>query len=328
VVEAPQPSMPILLLLFLAAATADNTYTRNPRKRDAEPQFGFGGFGGSGGFLGGMVKKIGDVADRPFESIGFLGSKNDFSKTSANHAIIFLHGLGPKIQGPLCKMMAGPMLGLKNCEVRCPLARSQSVGILPPTMIPGFNAATGGQIRSWFNFWLMPIMSIVAPNGGESKEQLDEALKIVDREIEDLHNNNGIPLENIVLSGASQGGVMTLYYALHGRYKLGGMIPIVTWLPLLQPEPPSSLKRPVNWNTPILHLNGIMDPIVPVPCAIATKRAMEPVFTNYQLKLAIGTHVSTMGPHNIPFVKCWMKENTNIKFRFTLPCSLAGLTIG
>lgn len=301
--------MPKLLLLLLVAATADSspnsTYTSNLQKREAEPQFGL---------IGRVISKVGNVVDRVSPKFGFIESRNDFGDTrGANSALIFLHGLGPKIQVKLCKMMAGPLLGLKDCAVRCPLAPSQSVAMLPPTLIPGFNAATGGLMRSWFNFWMMPIMSIVSPSGGESKEQLDESLELVEKEIEDLYKK-GIPLENIVLSGASQGGALTLYYTLHGRYKLGGFIPIVTWLPLLQPEPPSSLPKPVNWNSPILHLNGLFDPIVPLPCGYATKRAMEPVFPNYQLKNRIGTHTTTTSPINIPTVRRWMKANTNIQF--------------
>ena len=41
-------------------------------------------------------------------------------------------------------------------------------------------------------------------------------------------------------------------------------MPIVTWVPLLKQEPPSDLPTPVNMDTPILHLNGAQDPIVPL----------------------------------------------------------------
>jgi predicted esterase len=44
----------------------------------------------------------------------------------------------------------------------------------------------------------------------------------------------GIPSENIVLVGVSQGGALTLYTALHTQYKLGGFIAIIAWLPLLK----------------------------------------------------------------------------------------------
>ena len=78
---------------------------------------------------------------------------------------------------------------------------------------------------------------------GESKEDLEEALATIEGVIEELVEE-GIPSENIVLSGASQGGVLTVYTALHSKHKLGGFMPIVTWFPLLKVEPPSSLATP------------------------------------------------------------------------------------
>ena len=51
-------------------------------------------------------------------------------------------------------------------------------------------------------------------------------------EIEDLIINHYVPSENIVVAGASQGGVLTIWCALYCKRKLGGFLPIVTWLPL------------------------------------------------------------------------------------------------
>ena len=82
---------------------------------------------------------------------------------------------------------------------------------------------------------------------------------------------------------------------------------------MLQAEPLSSLPTPANVATPILHLNGLMDPIVPVfPAGSRSEAAMEEVLTKYQLKKRIGTHFTTMGPQNIPTVRRWLKANTNI----------------
>ena len=62
-------------------------------------------------------------------------------------------------------------------------------------------------------------------------------------------------------------------------------MPIVTWFPLLKVEPPSSLATPVDVNTPILHLNGLSDPIVPlIPAGSKSKVVMEEIFSNYELK--------------------------------------------
>ena len=60
-------------------------------------------------------------------------------------------------------------------------------------------------VTSWFNFWLMPGASVLSPVARESKEDLEEALATIEEVIEELMEE-GIPSENIVLSGASQLG--------------------------------------------------------------------------------------------------------------------------
>ena len=191
--------------------------------------------------------------------------------------LIFLHGLGVSLGPDIIskKLISSSVTGLSLSDktlVRTPAADHKPVGVLPPTFIPGLQLA-----RSWFNFWMMPGMSVLSPVAGESKEGLDEALKRVEKEIEGLMAK-GVPSRNIVVGGLSQGGTLTLYTAMHTKYKLGGFLPIVAWLPLRKIEPPSSLPVPVNKDTPILHMNGMLDPIVPVlPAGMMTKQSMNEV---------------------------------------------------
>merc|ERR1712212_776225 len=158
--------------------------------------------------------------------------------------------------------------------------------LLPDDLLP----------RSWFNFWRMPGISVLKFKASESKADLEEALTWVENEIEYMISQ-GIPQRNIVVAGASQGGALTLYTALHTKYKIGGFIGIVTWAPLLKSEPPSSVTpTPVNKYTPIFHMNGKLDPIVPLVCGWATKKAFKKVFPNYKLKTVVGTHLTSVNP--------------------------------
>jgi len=230
--------------------------------------------------------------------------------------LIMLHGLGVSM-GPeqICsRFVKSRLFGLglsDNTLIRCPAAKRRPVGVIPPTFIPGLQV-----VRSWFNFWMMPAISVVSPVPGEDKKGLERALRIVEGEIEDLMSQ-GVPSKNIVVGGLSQGGVMTLYTAMHTKYELGGFLPIVTWYPRLQREPPSSLPLPVNQHTPILHMNGAMDPIVPVSAGRATEREMKKVFTQYELKAIPGTTHMTTAPNPItmPIIKSWLKQHTNLKFK-------------
>ena len=154
----------------------------------------------------------------------------------------------------------------------------------------------------------MPEDSVISPIATESKDDLEKALKRVEEEIEKMIQE-GIPSENIVLAGASQGGALTIYTALHTQYKLGGFVPIVAWPPLLKAEPPTSLPIPINKDTPIFHMNGIADIIVPPFCGWETEEAFEKVFTQYTLKEVPGTHMTSITGITIPKIHCWLKIN-------------------
>lgn len=233
----------------------------------------------------------------------------------ARSALIFLHGLGPSLT-TLCSKFLGPALGLdrKRTKVVCPKGPSKNTWVFPFS----FFTPVKKFVRSWFNFKFMPDLSVFSPIAGEDKDHLNEALATVEKIIEELEEE-GIPSRNIVVSGASQGGVLTLYTAMHSKYKLGGFIPIVTWLPLAQQEPPSAMSpRPRNWNTPILHLNGLQDFVVGQIAGRKTKKEMEKVFKKYTFKVRLGSHGTTMGPQNIPLIKRWMKKNTNLNFKTSI----------
>ena len=264
-------------------------------------------------------------AFNPFDPFGIVDRVRDqFSPVHGGRSgIIFLHGLGPtSAMGPVCSILSGPALGLSftRNKISCPNAPPRPTLMLPPTMIPGVAKLTG--IRSWFNFWSLPGLSVVLPFASESKNDLNEALRWVEEEIEKMIQE-GIPSQNIVLTGASQGGALTLYTALHTQYKLGGFIPIVTWLPLAKYEPPASLPTPINRGTPILHLNGALDLLVPVSAGLASSTAMNKVFTNYQLVNTVGSHSTTIGPQNMIGVYCWLKKNVpNMAFSTISPLGL------
>ena len=76
--------------------------------------------------------------------------------------------------------------------------------------------------------------------------------------------------------------------------------------------------RPRNWNTPILHLNGLQDFVVGQIAGRKTKKEMEKVFKKYTFKVRLGSHGTTMGPQNIPLIKRWMKKNTNLNFKTSI----------
>ena len=234
---------------------------------------------------------------------GSRGFQKNLLSPDKESGLIFLHGLGVSLTA-ICRTMSGHALGLsvRRSKISCPEAPIRHNDMVT-RIFPGMTGA-----RSWFNFWNLPGISVMYSNPSESKEDLEEALVWVEEEIKKMIQE-GIPSENIVLVGVSQGGALTLYTALHTQYKLGGFIAIITWLPLLKLEPPDSLPTPVNKDTPILHMNGNLDVLVPPAAGRACATAMQQVFTNYQQKNVIGNHLTiAINPLN-PTVYCWLKKN-------------------
>ena len=112
--------------------------------------------------------------------------------------------------------------------------------------------------------------------------------------------------------GFSQGGALTIYTAIHTKYKLGGFIPNITWLPLRKVEPIDKLPTPINKDTPILQVNGMLDILVAFNAGKKTKKDMEKVFTRYEFKgILLGNHATTVDLAS-PMIRRWIKENTNI----------------
>ena len=225
--------------------------------------------------------------------------------------LIWIHGMNkPDWDIPnILNFMTGPSaaslgLNIKKTKMVAPDAPVQPTDLIliPPIFIPFMTT------RSWFIFSALPSISVYSSSGTENSTTLKEALLLVEKEIQTMIEE-GIPSENIVLMGMSQGGALILYTSLHTQYKLGGFVPIVAWPPLLKAEPPTSLPIPINKDTPIFHMNGIADVIVPPFCGWETEEAFEKVFTQYTLKEVAGTHMTSITGITIPKIHCWLKIN-------------------
>merc|ERR1719186_2193699 len=136
---------------------------------------------------------------------------------------------------------------------------------------------TSTNPKSWYDMCKMP--------GGEGEDtaELHAAFQRMDKQIEDLINE-GIPSENIVLAGFSQGGSLALYTALQSRHKLGGVIGVATWLPLLTKKHPTSVTS-VNADTPVFHINAKDDPTVTENVGYDTKRELSKVINDYTFEV-------------------------------------------
>ena len=167
--------------------------------------------------------------------------------------------------------------------------------------------------NSWYPMYMTPEKSVLSLTPGESKQGLEIALRSIESIIEDMING-GIPSDNIVVHGYSQGAGLTHYIAAHTKHKLGGFLATMGWLPLRLIEPVYKLKpAPVNINTPFLHVTGYWDRIVPNnPCGTLTRDDMQKMFRKYKHKPLPGSHFLEYSPVLSVVAKKWIKQNTNI----------------
>lgn len=115
----------------------------------------------------------------------------------------------------------------------------------------------GMQMRAWYDIKSLDANSlnrVVDVDG--IKDSIGKVRSLIDRQVQ-----QGIPSENIVLAGFSQGGVIATYTAITSDYKLGGVIALSTYLPAW-----NSFKDEVtdiNKGQPILVCHGTHDQVLP-----------------------------------------------------------------
>lgn len=154
---------------------------------------------------------------------------------------IWLHGLGASGHDfePLV-----PELGIKaNVRFIFPHAPNQPVTINMGMVMP-----------SWYDIYSL----------GEIREvnqaQVADSVQAIRALIEHEHAQ-GVPYQNIVLAGFSQGGAVALQTALHFEHQLGGLMALSTYL--FDPDRVPAALDSVNRETPFLVQHGTEDPVVP-----------------------------------------------------------------
>jgi len=228
------------------------------------------------------------------------------------HGIIWLEGLGRMIPH-LCKYLRLSLGLSRSVEVVCPNFPRDAVGVFKHTWPAalGFNHA---GLPSWFDVsipsWFFNTLPGVPTSG---VRDLEQSSLFVDYLIQELIKQ-GIPAQNIVVAGYSQGGALTLYHAVHSEYKIGGFVSLAGWYPNLLADP--SVNHPaINEETPILQVHGLMDGIVLFKTAEQTAQALSGIFTEYNFQEnTFETHVTVINPFTIRGVRNWLQLHNLLSF--------------
>ena len=163
------------------------------------------------------------------------------TRKDIDHAVIWLHGLGAS--GHDFEPVV-PQLGLaQNLAVRFVFPHAPQI----PVTING-----GMVMPAWYDILEMSIDRKVDIIQIEKSAQSINDL--IEREIE-----RGVPAENIVIAGFSQGGAVAYHVALSHPQKLAGLLTLSTYLASNDHIDYSEANKEI----PIMINHGTHDPVVP-----------------------------------------------------------------
>ena len=165
------------------------------------------------------------------------------TSTNPEFAVIWLHGLGAD-GNDFAPMV--PELNVDHIPIRFIFPHAPVI----PVTING-----GMPMRAWYDLYVMDLVRYEDEKGLRGSQQMINAL--IARE-----NARGIPTENIVLAGFSQGAAMTFQSALRLEEKLAGMVCLSGYLPLA--DKIENERHAANQNTPIFMAHGTQDSVVPL----------------------------------------------------------------
>ncbi|HWK71170.1 alpha/beta hydrolase [Pollutimonas sp. M17] len=170
------------------------------------------------------------------------------------HAVIWMHGLGADGNDFAAIV---PELRLRDgLALRF---------VFPHAPIRPVTINNGMAMRAWYDIFHPDLVRREDETGLRASQQAIEAL--IARE-----NERGIPSENIVLAGFSQGCAMALQAGLRHHGKLAGLMGLSGYLPLASTA--AAERHPSNQDTPIFLAHGTMDPVVVLPRAEASRQAL------------------------------------------------------
>ena len=171
--------------------------------------------------------------------------------------VIWLHGLGA--DGHDFKPII-PALGLPD-----------SLGVrflFPEAPVRPVTINGGAAMRAWFD------IDSVRRNAGVNRSQLAESVAGVRALVEREHERS-IPPARLVLAGFSQGGAVALQAATcpgpgsEPPIRAAGVLALSTYLPS-----PDDVAPPPDPPTPIFQAHGVFDPLIPLPFAAMSRRAL------------------------------------------------------
>lgn len=190
----------------------------------------------------------------------------------AEQAVIWLHGLG------------ADGFDFKGIETQLGLPADHGIRfIYPHAPMQPVTINNGYVMRAWYDIYALE------PGMPEDREGLEAAANIVLGLIAE-QQRQGIPPQQMVLAGFSQGGAVSLFTALSNALPLAGVLALSTYLPVA--EHVRGIATPEGLAIPVWMAHGTEDPVVPLALAQASMETLR------EMGLQLEWHCYPM-PHSI-----------------------------
>jgi phospholipase/carboxylesterase len=169
-------------------------------------------------------------------------------------SVIILHGLGASGDdfAPVCEQMDLTAVG----DVRY---------VLPHAPMRPVTINNGIVMPAWYDILALGGPAREDESGLRASQAIVESL--IAREVD-----RGVSASRIVVGGFSQGCAMALLTGLRHRHKLGGIVGLSGYLPLV--DRTAAERSAANQGTPIFMGHGRFDPMIALPRAIASRDAL------------------------------------------------------
>jgi len=177
-----------------------------------------------------------------------------------SHSVIWLHGLGADGHDfvPIVEELALPV------PVRF---------VFPHAPMQPVSINNGFVMRAWYDITQAALSKGVDAENESSQDELGiRASQVIIEALIAKEVACGIPPGNIYLAGFSQGGAVALHTGLRQVHKLGGVIALSTYLPLMG-RVATELQAQAQ-ATPFFMGHGYSDPVVPYDAGIAARDAL------------------------------------------------------
>lgn len=167
------------------------------------------------------------------------------TRPNPTHTILWLHGLGADGNdfAPIVPELVDPSW---------PALRF----VFPHAPVRPVTVNGGMKMRAWYDIAGMDIAQ--REDAAGVRDSVGHVEALIAREAQ-----RGVPSENLILAGFSQGGAITLAAGLGHAQRLGGLVVLSSYLPLA--DAVLAARNAANATTPIFQAHGSHDPVVPEP---------------------------------------------------------------